>query len=320
MKMSPSTRVALAAVGALDPPGGVGRDLDRGAADDVAELPVGAAAVVLDVELRRQPEVALATGGEADVGADARDAERADVVAVEIVADHVPRAVLGQQRVRVERALALLVARDRPVAELDRPLLRDRAFELAEAALQLGRVVGVAHLDPAGGAGRRGGERARPSGRAPGSAARGAAARRRRSGPRAGRSTSGARRALRRRARARGRKYRSARRVYSSSPVNSSRCESSGTPSADELGAVGVEAARERLVAHLLVALDVRLDVPRRQRPALRHQERDQRELADQLVGVVAHRVVCGRLRGARADDGEPTAGTYAAALLRSRC
>ena len=105
MKTSPSTRVALAAVGALDPPGGVGRDLDRGAADDVAELPFGAAAVVLDVELGRQPEVTLATRREADVGADARDAERADVVAVEIVADHVPRAVLGQQRVRVERPL-----------------------------------------------------------------------------------------------------------------------------------------------------------------------------------------------------------------------
>ena len=45
--------VAVAAIGTLDPPGGVRRDLDRGAADDVAELPVGAAAVVLDVELRR---------------------------------------------------------------------------------------------------------------------------------------------------------------------------------------------------------------------------------------------------------------------------
>ena len=57
----------------------------------------------------------------------------------------------------------------------------------------------------------------------------------------------------------------------------------------DELRAVGVEAPRERLVAHLLIALDVRLDVARGQRPPLRHQERDQRELANQLVGVVAH-------------------------------
>ena len=56
-----------------------------------------------------------------------------------------------------------------------------------------------------------------------------------------------------------------------------------------ELCAVGVEPARECLVAHLLIALDVRLDVARGQRTPLRHQERDQRELADQLVGVVAH-------------------------------
>ena len=196
--------VALAAVRALDPPGGVGRDLDRRVpADDVAELPVGAAAVVLDVELRRQPEVALAARREPDVRADARDAERPDVGALEVVADHVPRAVLGQQRVRVERALLFLVAVDRPVAELDGALLRDRALELAEPALELGRVVGVAHLDPHRGAGRRAPRARRRSGRARGSAARAAAARRRRTVPRGGRSTSEARRAPRRRARAR---------------------------------------------------------------------------------------------------------------------
>ena len=49
----------------------------------------------------------------------------------------------------------------------------------------------------------------------------------------------------------------------------------------NELGAVGVEATRKRLVAHLLVPLDVRLDVARGQRAALRHQERHQRELPD---------------------------------------
>ncbi len=57
----------------------------------------------------------------------------------------------------------------------------------------------------------------------------------------------------------------------------------------NELRTVGVEPARERLVAHLLVALDVRLDVARRQRTPLGHQERDQRELANQLVSVVTH-------------------------------
>ena len=90
--------VPRAAVRALDPPGGVGRDLDLRLADDVAELPFGPAAVVLDVELGRQAEVALAPRREADVGADARDAERADVVPLEVVADHVPGAVLRQER------------------------------------------------------------------------------------------------------------------------------------------------------------------------------------------------------------------------------
>ena len=124
--------VPLAAVGALDPPRGIGCDFDLRLADDVAELPLRPAAVVLDVELGRQPEVALPAGREADVGADPRDAERADVVPLEVVADHVPRAVLRQQRERVERALLFLVAVDRPVPELDRALLRDRALQLAE--------------------------------------------------------------------------------------------------------------------------------------------------------------------------------------------
>jgi len=55
----------------------------------------------------------------------------------------------------------------------------------------------------------------------------------------------------------------------------------------DQLGPVGIEAARERLVRHLLVALDIPLDVARRDRPPFRHQEGDERELPDQLVGVV---------------------------------
>ncbi len=153
--------VPLAAVGALDPPRGVGRHLDPRLADDVAELPFRPAAVILDVEFGREPEVPLAPSREADVGADARDTERANVGSFEVVADHVPRAVLRQEREWIERPLLLLVAVDRPVAELDGALFRDRALELAEAALQLGRVVGIAHLDARRGAGRGRGERAR---------------------------------------------------------------------------------------------------------------------------------------------------------------
>src|SRR5258708_30499536 len=55
----------------------------------------------------------------------------------------------------------------------------------------------------------------------------------------------------------------------------------------DQLGAVGVEAARERLVRHLRVALDVRLDVACGQRPSLRHQVCNERQLTNQLVGVM---------------------------------
>src|SRR5439155_5697949 len=135
------------AVRALHPPRGVGRDLDPRLAPDIPELPFRAAAVRLDVELLRHAEVALATRGEADVRPDARDPERADLGAVEVVADHVPRPVLRQKRERVECALLLGVLVDRPVAELDGALLRDRVLELREAALHLRRVVRVADDD-----------------------------------------------------------------------------------------------------------------------------------------------------------------------------
>ena len=138
---------ARRAVRAPHPPGRVAAHLDPRLADDVADLPRRPAAVQLDVEVGGRAEVALAPRRELDVAADARDAERADVVAVEVVPDDVPDAVVGHQRVRVERPLALLVARDRPVLELHRPLLRDRALELRQPPRHLGGVVGIEHLD-----------------------------------------------------------------------------------------------------------------------------------------------------------------------------
>ena len=56
-----------------------------------------------------------------------------------------------------------------------------------------------------------------------------------------------------------------------------------------ELGAVRVEAARERVLVHAAVALDVAPDLERRDRPALGHQVRDERQLPDQLLGVLRH-------------------------------
>ena len=84
----------------VHPPGGVAVDLDLRRALNGAVLPVLADAVGVDVEVRREAEVALAAGGEADVAAHAGDAEGADVVVVEIVADDVPGAAVAAQCVR----------------------------------------------------------------------------------------------------------------------------------------------------------------------------------------------------------------------------
>jgi hypothetical protein len=57
-----------------------------------------------------------------------------------------------------------------------------------------------------------------------------------------------------------------------------------------QLSAIGVEATGEGLVGHVVVALDGVLGIAGRDRPLLGHDVRDQRELADQLVGVMAQR------------------------------
>ena len=69
------------------------------------------------------------------------------------MADDVPGAVVLEEREWIERSLLLRVSRDRPVGELDGPLLRDRSFELSEPACQLGRVLRIEHLDPESGVG-----------------------------------------------------------------------------------------------------------------------------------------------------------------------
>src|SRR4051812_26088038 len=68
------------AVGAPNPPGRVAAHLDPRRAGGVADLPRRAAAVLVDIEVARRAEVALAARRELDVAADARDAERADVL------------------------------------------------------------------------------------------------------------------------------------------------------------------------------------------------------------------------------------------------
>ena len=104
----------------------------------LAELPGGAVAVGARVELGRHAEVALAPRREAHVAAHAVEAERAHVVAVVVAADHVPLPAHEVEAVRVDRAQRLLVGRDRPVAEDDGALLRDRGLELLQPDRDLG--------------------------------------------------------------------------------------------------------------------------------------------------------------------------------------
>jgi len=60
-------------------------------------------------------------------------------------------------------------------------------------------------------------------------------------------------------------------------------------PERVELRAVGVEPPGEGVLVHAAVTLDVPADLERRDGPALRHEVRDQGELADELLGVLRH-------------------------------
>ena len=273
----------------MNPPGGVALHRDARHADGLADLPRARDAMRLDVELGRQPEVALAPRREADVAADAGDAERAHGGAVEILADDVPDALVEPERVGVERALGHLVALRRPVVELDRPLLRDRCLELRQPPGELGRVVRSADADALGGVGARLVE--------PGPAEREVLQREPQRLGVGELAVEVEERRLERRELVVLEVEAVEEVVLGAQGVEllagelvALRVERDAEPG--ELGAVGVEPPRERLVGHLRVALDVALHVARGQRPALRHQEGDERELTDELVGVVGHRGV----------------------------
>src|SRR5262249_17956621 len=83
----------------LHPPSGVLLNGDARTADVFADLPRPGHAMRFDVEVGGKPEVALAPGGEADVAADARDAECADRAAVEVLPDDVPDAFVEPERI-----------------------------------------------------------------------------------------------------------------------------------------------------------------------------------------------------------------------------
>ena len=90
-------KLAVAAEVALDQPGDPLAQEDRGAALDLAHLPVGALAVVAAVEVLGRREVVLGLGRVGDLAADPREAEDPHLVALVRVADQIELARRGRR-------------------------------------------------------------------------------------------------------------------------------------------------------------------------------------------------------------------------------
>ena len=103
----------------------------------IAELPVRAVGVGARIEVRGPAEVVLGLGRVGDLAADARKAEHADRLALVGVAQQVELAALEQQVIGVDPAGAHLVALHRVVVEQDRLVAEDRRLHLGQAGRQL---------------------------------------------------------------------------------------------------------------------------------------------------------------------------------------
>ena len=280
-------RAVLAEV-ALDQPGDPLADEDLGGALDLAHLPLGARRVVAAVEVLGRGEVVLGLGRVGDLALDPAEAEDAHGVALVRVADQIELAVAEDQVVGVDLAVGDLVALHRVVRELDALAARDRGLDLREALRELlAAAVGrEAHVDRHVLALV---ERARP---APRDLLE-------REAQRLGvgeLAVEQAERRPERRQLAVGELDRVEVVVLGRKRVELGLEEALGRlfdlerdAEALELGAVRVEAARERVLVHRAVSLDLALDLERRDGAAVGHEERDQRELADQLFGVLGH-------------------------------
>ena len=284
---------------AFDLPGDPLGDQHFGHAPLLAELPVGAVGVGARVEVRRAAEVVLGLGRVGDLAADARQAEHADRLALVRVAEQVELAALEQQVVGVDAARAHLVALHRVVVEDDRLVAEDRRLDLRQARRELV-------------AAGRGGDaerdrvllgRPQRAGTPPGDLLQ-------RQAQRLGVgefAVEQAQRGLQRRELLVGERDRGQVEVLRAQrvvlllgrPVGGA-LDGQLDAQRFELGAVRVEAPRERVLVHAAVALHVAPDLQRRDRPALGHQVGDQRQLADQLLGVLCHRLQKIEARGER--------------------
>ena len=223
------TQRAVAADAPLDQPGAVGRDADR--RDLVASRRAATATRSRQAVASNSAGMRKSRSRRVAKRTSPRMRERRKVRIASRSWSRPTRYHWPSRRNRLYGSIVrvdLLVGRDRPVREEDRALLGDRRLELLQALRDLGacsRCRAGCRLTP-----RRRRPRSGSAGRAPGSAARAAAARRRRTGPRAGRRRVASAASSASVRCSGGRKYCSRRSVYSSSPVNSSRCEGIGTP------------------------------------------------------------------------------------------
>ena len=272
---------------AVDEPGSARGNVERGLANRLVQRPRRAIAVRGGIEVDGAAEIALLAGVEAHVATDARDAKVADRVAVVVVPDEVPIGVGEVETVRIDRARLLLARADREVREDDRLLLRDGAFELGEARGDLGGVATTGEVERHTDCGRLL-EHARAAQRE----VLQREAQRRGVGELAFEQEQAR---VERREFAIGEVQRRQEVVLARERVELFAGELVAIrldrhAQRQQFGAIGVEATSKRLVRHVVVALDRVLGVARSNRPLLGHDVRHQRELANQLVGVMTQR------------------------------
>ena len=230
----------------------------------------------------------LRLGRVRDLGANPREAEDAHLIPLVRVGDQVELAVPEDEVVGIDLAVRHLVALHRVVAELDRLAARDRRLDLRQALRELPAAPRGSELD----VDRGGVALLEGAGTPPGDLLEGQA-------KRLGvgeLAVQQHQRGAKRRQLAVGELDRRQVVILRRQRVELRLEEALGRlfdlerdAQAVELRAVGVEAASEGVVVHGAVALDLALDLQRRDGPPVGHQERDQGELADQLLGVLGH-------------------------------
>ena len=274
---------------ALDQPGDPLLEVDPGPTDRLAQLPVGQLGIVAAVEVLGRLEVVLGLRRVAHLSLDPGEAEDPDRFPFVGETDQVELPAPEDQVVGVDLPVGDLVAVHRVVAEGDRLVAGDRSLDPGQS---LGRLPRARSLE----LGHRDGDRPGLGERvrmAPGHLLEGEPERlgigELTFGQQRERGAKGSQLVI-------GELDRRKVEVLRREGVELGLEEALARPidleldpEAVELGPIGIEATGKCVLVHHAVALDLTLDLERRDRPPLGHQERDQRKLPNQLLGVFRH-------------------------------